>query len=169
MIRCNENVIVCGPLTKKLMALNLACNSFRLHTDHSQSKKHHLTNVLHIIISLPNVKYYFFKMVNPSTVLQLRYSPTHKLWLHLTHFSHFLQTSFLPSCKSLKLTLILKDFLHNGASCNGHRVIQLFFFLFFSHNSQTRVLFLFRTLLNINFPLQFQFQCFLFHPQFKSN
>lgn len=35
-------------LTEKLMPLNFGSNLIRLHTAHSQTKKHHLTNVLHI-------------------------------------------------------------------------------------------------------------------------
>lgn len=58
-IRCSGRVIVCGPLPEELVALNLASDPFRLRTVHSQSEKHHLTNVLHITISLPNVKYDF--------------------------------------------------------------------------------------------------------------
>lgn len=49
-------------LTEKLMALNFGSNLIRLHTVHSQTKKHHLTNVLHISFHFQMSSTIFFKL-----------------------------------------------------------------------------------------------------------
>ena len=49
-------------LTEKLMPLNFGSNLIRLHTVHSQTKKHHLTNVLHISFHFQMSSTIFFKL-----------------------------------------------------------------------------------------------------------
>ena len=49
-------------LTEKLMAQNFGSNSIRLHTVHSQTKKLHLTNVLHISFHFQMSSTIFFKL-----------------------------------------------------------------------------------------------------------
>lgn len=49
-------------LTEKLMALNFGSNLIRLHIVHSQTKKHHLTNVLHISFHFQMSSTIFFKL-----------------------------------------------------------------------------------------------------------
>lgn len=169
--------IVWGLLMRKLTALHFESDLLRLRTVHSQTKKHHLTNVLHISFHFQMSSTIFFlncKAVN-NTLKPLQMCYSWGIHMHISCGCILLTFHMCDKqgfTSKFKLTKVDLNFERLSCMsswwvfvlCTMYTVIKLLFL----YHWQVGLLFSFRSLLTLNLPSHFPFLCSLFHYEFKS-